>query len=79
MDISAKEEIDSLWEELRGRKPDILVNNAGIYPFKNFLEIDHAFFQEGDGHKFEFGSLNEPAHDREKVEAGRNNHKYWLY
>jgi len=46
VDISAREEIDSLWEELTGREPDILVNNAGIYPFKNFLEIDPAFFKK---------------------------------
>ena len=46
VDISAKEEIDSLWEKLDGKEPDILVNNAGIYPFKNFLEVDDAFFRK---------------------------------
>jgi NAD(P)-dependent dehydrogenase (short-subunit alcohol dehydrogenase family) len=46
VDISIKEEIDSLWEELSGREPDILVNNAGIYPFRNFLEVDKAFFKK---------------------------------
>jgi len=40
VDISVKEEIDALWEEISGKEPDILVNNAGVYPFKNFLEID---------------------------------------
>jgi len=35
-----------LWEKLRVKKPDILVNNAGIYPFKNFLEVDDAFFSK---------------------------------
>ena len=46
VDISTKEAIDSLWAELDGKEPDILVNNAGIYPFKNFLEADEAFFKK---------------------------------
>ncbi len=46
VDLSHKEEIDALWEELHGKEPDILVNNAGIYPFKNFLEVDDAFFNK---------------------------------
>jgi len=43
VDLSQKEEINSLWETLNGKEPDILVNNAGIYPFKDFLEVDDAF------------------------------------
>lgn len=46
VDLSKKEEIDSLWEELNGKEPDILVNNAGIYPFKNFLQVDDTFFKK---------------------------------
>jgi 3-oxoacyl-[acyl-carrier protein] reductase len=46
VDLSKKEEIDALWEELKGKEPDILVNNAGIYPFKNFLEVDDAFLKK---------------------------------
>src|SRR4030042_2515073 len=46
VNLSSKEEIISLWEELKGKEPDILVNNAGIYPFKNFLEVDDAFFSK---------------------------------
>jgi 3-oxoacyl-[acyl-carrier protein] reductase len=46
VDLSQKEEIDALWEELNGKEPDILVNNAGIYPFKNFLEVDGAFLRK---------------------------------
>ncbi len=46
VDVSKKDEIDALWEELNGEEPDILVNNAGIYPFKNFLEIDKAFLEK---------------------------------
>jgi len=46
VDLSQKEEIDALWEELNGKEPDILVNNAGIYPFKNFLEVDGAFLKK---------------------------------
>lgn len=43
VDLSTKENIDALWEELTGREPDILVNNAGIFPFRSFLEIDESF------------------------------------
>jgi len=46
VDVSQKDEITALWEELRGEEPDILVNNAGIYPFKDFLEVDSAFLQK---------------------------------
>jgi 3-oxoacyl-[acyl-carrier protein] reductase len=46
VDISRKEEIDALWERLKGKEPDILVNNAGIYPFREFLAVDDAFFSK---------------------------------
>jgi NAD(P)-dependent dehydrogenase (short-subunit alcohol dehydrogenase family) len=46
VDLSSREEIATLWEELKGTEPDILVNNAGIYPFKGFLEVDEAFFSK---------------------------------
>lgn len=46
VDLSTKEKIDALWEELTGREPDILVNNAGIFPFKDFLEVDEAFLEK---------------------------------
>jgi NAD(P)-dependent dehydrogenase (short-subunit alcohol dehydrogenase family) len=46
VDLSKETEIGALWEELSGKEPDILVNNAGIYPFKNFLEVDDAFFSK---------------------------------
>jgi len=39
-DLSRKDEIDALWDSLRGREPDILINNAGVYFFKDFLELD---------------------------------------
>lgn len=45
IDLSEKEEIDALWETLKGREPDVLVNNAGTYPFKKFVEIDEAFLK----------------------------------
>lgn len=45
VDLSSKNEIDQLWEDLTGREPDILVNNAGIYPFKHFVDVDEAFFR----------------------------------
>src|SRR4030042_5929353 len=46
VNLSSKEEIAALWEELKGKEPDILVNNAGIYPFKDFLKVDDAFFSK---------------------------------
>ena len=44
VDLSRKIEIDALWEGLKGREPDILVNNAGVYWFKDFTEVDEAFY-----------------------------------
>lgn len=44
-DISKREEIEKLWEELSGDGPDILVNNAGIYPFKGFLDVNESFYK----------------------------------
>ncbi len=44
IDLSRKAEIDELWKRLKGSEPDTLVNNAGIYPFRDFLDIDEAFF-----------------------------------
>ena len=46
VDLSRKEEIDSLWDTLEGKAPDILVNNAGVYPFRDFLEVDTAFLEK---------------------------------
>jgi 3-oxoacyl-[acyl-carrier protein] reductase len=46
VNLSSREEINILWEELKGKEPDILVNNAGIYPFRDFLEVDEAFFSK---------------------------------
>jgi len=46
VDLSKKEEIDSLWEKFKGREPSILVNNAGIYPMRSFLKIDEAFLDK---------------------------------
>ncbi len=45
VDLSSKEAIDALWAGLAGDGPDILVNNAGIYPFKEFLDVDEAFYK----------------------------------
>ncbi len=45
VDLSRKEEIDALWEEVKGEPPDILVNNAGVYPFKEFLEVSRGFYE----------------------------------
>lgn len=45
VDLSKKEQIDSLWKRLAGKEPDILVNNAGIYPTKSFLDVDEVFLE----------------------------------
>jgi len=44
VDLSKKEEIDKLWSDLSGNGPDILVNNVGIYPSRDFLDVDEAFY-----------------------------------
>ncbi len=46
VDLSKKEEIDTLWKALEGEEPDILVNIAGIYPSKCFLNVEDAFLQK---------------------------------
>lgn len=45
VDLSQKEEIDHLWATFNGDPPDILVNNAGIYTFKDFVDVDEAFYR----------------------------------
>ena len=46
IDLSKKEEIDSLWVGFAGKEPDVLVNNAGIYPSKCFLNVEDSFLQK---------------------------------
>jgi 3-oxoacyl-[acyl-carrier protein] reductase len=46
IDLSKKEQIDSLWRTLAGKEPDVLVNNAGIYPSNCFLNVEDAFLQK---------------------------------
>ncbi len=45
VDLSKREEILALWEEL-GDGVDILINNAGIYLFKDFTDVDEEFFEK---------------------------------
>ncbi|MCD6369992.1 MAG: SDR family oxidoreductase, partial [Thermoplasmata archaeon] len=45
VDLSRKEEIVNLWENV-GDNVDILINNAGIYLFKDFLEVNDEFLQK---------------------------------
>jgi len=45
VDLSRKVEIDALWKALEGREPGILVNNAGVYWFRDFTEVDEAFYE----------------------------------
>jgi NAD(P)-dependent dehydrogenase (short-subunit alcohol dehydrogenase family) len=46
VDLTMHEEIDTLWEKMKGAEPEILVNNAAIYPTKSFLEVDDAFLKK---------------------------------
>ena len=46
VDLSKKEEINKVWNDIGSDLPDVLVNNAGIYPFKDFLEVDEAFLSK---------------------------------
>lgn len=45
VDLSQKEGIDNLWAAFDGDAPDILVNNAGAYAFKDFLDVNEAFYR----------------------------------
>jgi NAD(P)-dependent dehydrogenase (short-subunit alcohol dehydrogenase family) len=45
VDLAQKTVIDQLWDALLGDEPDILVNCAGIYPFKDFIHTDEAFYR----------------------------------
>jgi len=45
-DLSATEEINRLWLELKGQEPGILVNNVGIYPPQDFLALDAELWQK---------------------------------
>ena len=78
VDLSQKEEIDSLWEELTGKEPDILVNNAGMYPFKKFLEVDITFLRKVMDVNLD--SVFWMCHHmiRRRLE-GRGNYKHWLH
>ncbi len=40
VDLSKREEVERLWNEIKGREPDILINNAGIYVFEDFEKLD---------------------------------------
>jgi len=46
VDLSEKDEIEKLWNDIGKDLPEILINNAGIYPFKSFLEVDESFLHK---------------------------------
>lgn len=46
VDLSDKKQIDGLWKEFHQNTPDILINNAGIYPFRDFVDVEEAYFQK---------------------------------
>jgi NAD(P)-dependent dehydrogenase (short-subunit alcohol dehydrogenase family) len=45
LDISDAEQRRAMWDSFADSVPDILVNNAGIYPFRDFLDVDEAFYR----------------------------------
>lgn len=45
LDLAQKTKIDEFWQKLEGA-PDIIVNNAGIYPSRDMLEVDEAFYSK---------------------------------
>jgi NAD(P)-dependent dehydrogenase (short-subunit alcohol dehydrogenase family) len=45
LDISDAEQRKAMWDGFADSVPDILVNNAGIYPFRDFLDVDEAFYR----------------------------------
>ncbi|MDJ0274207.1 MAG: SDR family oxidoreductase [Aigarchaeota archaeon] len=45
VDLSRREQIEALWNEIGDNPPDILVNNAGIYQSRDFLEVDEALLE----------------------------------
>ncbi len=44
VDLSDKNNVDRLWKNIGDNAPDILINNCGIYPPKDYLEIEQAFY-----------------------------------
>ena len=46
VDVSQREQRDRPWQAIAASYPDILVNNAGIYPFRHFLDMDQALYEE---------------------------------
>jgi NAD(P)-dependent dehydrogenase (short-subunit alcohol dehydrogenase family) len=45
LDLTDKTARDRLWDAMGPAGPDILVNNAGIYPFREFIDVDEAFYR----------------------------------
>lgn len=45
-DLSSRNEIQKLWDEVKNEEPDILINNVGLYQFKDFLDIDEDFLNK---------------------------------
>ena len=45
VDLARKTQVDALWALLADHAPEILVNNAGIYAFKDFVDVDEAFYR----------------------------------
>lgn len=45
VDLSRREHVDALWDEIGSDPPDVLVNNAGIFNQRDFLEVDEALLE----------------------------------
>jgi 3-oxoacyl-[acyl-carrier protein] reductase len=45
-DLSSKDKIDIIWDNLGSNIPDILINNSGIFPQKDYIKIDQDFYNK---------------------------------
>ncbi len=46
LDVSDRDQRKELWNGFGDSIPEILVNNAGIYPFRDYLDVDEAFYEK---------------------------------
>jgi 3-oxoacyl-[acyl-carrier protein] reductase len=46
VNLASKKEIDDLWANIKPNLPEILVNNAGFYPFRDFVDVEEAYYRK---------------------------------
>ncbi|MHB1414949.1 MAG: SDR family NAD(P)-dependent oxidoreductase [Chloroflexota bacterium] len=49
LDLSRRVDVEALWAGAAEPVPDTLVNSAGIYPMRDYLEVDQAFWERTVG------------------------------